>query len=210
LPRLAAATVEDNERVGRESVRVVAFVMTPATLVLLIVLGPFLLLWLGQATGAAATPVAFVLMAGIWANCLAAIALTSMVARGRPDLLAKIYLFEIVPYLLVLGGALYFFGIVGAALAWSLRCATDAVLLLYFMKLDAPTRRHLAFHFAVVIGGSGLAFGLLDQPVARIAALSALICCVAIVLVRNVPASLIALLDQASTRLIEPIKAKYR
>jgi O-antigen/teichoic acid export membrane protein len=64
----------------------------------------------------------------LW-NCFAFVPLALLQGIGRPDLPAKFYLLELPLYV----GAAWFLipklGIAGAALAWALRVALDAVLL---------------------------------------------------------------------------------
>ena len=66
---------------------------------------------------------------GLWFNRQAYIPASRLQAQGRPDLLAKCHLAEIVPYLAVLAIALHAWGALGAAIAWSLRVMVDAIVL---------------------------------------------------------------------------------
>jgi O-antigen/teichoic acid export membrane protein len=61
--------------------------------------------------------------------------------QGRPDLVAKIHLCEILPYLLCLIFLMNSYGIVGAALAWSLRATVDFFLLWWFARIPLQRLR---------------------------------------------------------------------
>lgn len=131
FPRMSSvATVADAERLGRLALAWLSFVMTPVSFACLVVIEPFLRLWIGTAFANEAAQTAHVLVIGVWANALARIPFTSLLSRGRPDLIAKIHLAEIVPYLLLLYLSLTSFGIVGAAIAWTTRVLVDGVALM--------------------------------------------------------------------------------
>jgi O-antigen/teichoic acid export membrane protein len=129
FPRFAEAGAEKARSMSREGIEILAFILTPLTLGLLTVAGPFLHLWLGPTTGAAAAPVACILLFGFWSNGLARIAAAELQALGRPRVLATVHLAELVPYALLLYVSMRWFGIAGAAFAWSARCAVDTVIL---------------------------------------------------------------------------------
>jgi hypothetical protein len=50
-------------------------------------------------------------------------------ANNRPDLTAKFHALELLPFLGILWFGIQWFGLIGAALAWTLRVVADAVLL---------------------------------------------------------------------------------
>ena len=62
-------------------------------------------------------------------NSLAFVPAAHLNAINRPDLPAKFHAFELVPFLLVLWFGLHFYGLLGAAWAWTLRVTIDAILL---------------------------------------------------------------------------------
>jgi O-antigen/teichoic acid export membrane protein len=95
----------------------------------LLVMKPFLGLWLGQSLADSAAPVGQILLLGLWPNMLAFIPFGFLQSRGRPDLPAKFHVAELFAY----APGLYFltrhFGAAGAAWAWDARTLADAVLL---------------------------------------------------------------------------------
>jgi len=64
-------------------------------------------------------------------------------AQGRPDLVAKFHLLELLPFIALLWWSLHRFGLLGAAGAWSLRVTADAVLLFRFSPLGISSLRVL-------------------------------------------------------------------
>jgi len=85
--------------------------------------------WLGAEFRMAATGAAQWLALGVMLNVLGRPALTTLQSRGRPDLVAKTHLAELVPYLFLLWYCTTTFGIVGTAAAWSLRLLLDTLIL---------------------------------------------------------------------------------
>lgn len=65
--------------------------------------------------------------------------------EGRPDLCAKLHLLELPLYALIAWGLITRFGIEGSAVAWVLRVAFDALVLLGIARKWAP-----GFHFKPV------------------------------------------------------------
>lgn len=95
---------------------------------------PFMDLWMGREFSSVATPVLELLFLGAWINGIAFIPYSLLQGQGRPDLVAKLHTWEVVPYAALLYFALGKFGLFGAALVWNVRVAVDAVLLMKLAK----------------------------------------------------------------------------
>jgi O-antigen/teichoic acid export membrane protein len=93
------------------------------------ILSPLLSWWLGNSLAASVMQVAPILLVGTWFNGLAIIPYSLIQGQGRPDLVAKIHLIELLPYVCLLLVAIHWFGIVGVALTWSIRSTIDLALL---------------------------------------------------------------------------------
>ena len=99
-------------------------------MVLLAWMGPWLLAcWVGADLAAASTPIWRWLAVGVLVNGLAHLPFAMLQGAGRTDVIAKIHLFELLPYMAGLWWALSHYGAVGAAVLWSLRVSVDAGLL---------------------------------------------------------------------------------
>jgi O-antigen/teichoic acid export membrane protein len=72
-----------------------------------------------------------ILMFGVWINGLACVPYYLLQARNRPDVAAKLHAIETVPFLVTLLLGTHFFGLIGAAVSWSLRMLIDAILLFH-------------------------------------------------------------------------------
>jgi O-antigen/teichoic acid export membrane protein len=129
FPQLSRRGGAESARLADEAVTALAAVMTPLVVGGIIALPIFMRLWVGESFAAHAAPVGMILLLGIWVNGLAYIPYNHLQARNRPDLTAKFHVLELVPFLAVLWCGLHFFGLIGAASAWSLRVTADAVLL---------------------------------------------------------------------------------
>lgn len=114
---------------ARGALELLVVTWTPVIVVAMLLMHLGLRLWVGQRIGAAAAPVGVVLLAGMWANGLAVIPYFHSYSQSRPDLVAKIHLVEVLPFLAVLWLSLRIWGMFGAALAWDLRVVVDAILL---------------------------------------------------------------------------------
>lgn len=148
LPRIAALPSEDEVRVLQsKSLNWLNGLLTPLTVVAIALAAPFFRVWVGPNIGSIASPVAAILLVGGWVHGIGHIPSTVAVARNRPDLLTKLLLAYLVPYLALLYFAIRHFGIVGAATAWTIRAAFDPVLFLYIH----PRRSDL---LAVVLSGA--------------------------------------------------------
>lgn len=129
FPRLAAAPPEEEVRLAQEGLRTLLTVMTPMVVAGLLLIEPFLAWWITPAFAEQSASVGHVLLVGFWANSLAIIPYAQLQARGRPDLVAKCHLGEVLPYFCLLYVGLNTLGMAGAALAFSARAAADFALL---------------------------------------------------------------------------------
>jgi O-antigen/teichoic acid export membrane protein len=97
------------------------------------VLEPAFLLWLGP-LGKDVAQVGAIMLPGVFFNALAAPYATSLMAQNRPRALALAYAVQIPLFLALLGAGMVHWGLPGAALAWSMRCALDWLLLLWISR----------------------------------------------------------------------------
>lgn len=129
FPRLAIAARDEEVRISNESFRTVLCIMTPLLTVGIMLIEPFLSWWINVAFAREAGLVGRILLLGYWAYALQTIPYVQLQAKGRPDLVAKCILVELPPYFFMLYVGLDKFGIVGAAMAFSVRILADFVLL---------------------------------------------------------------------------------
>lgn len=162
FPRLAANQTDDERRaLGREAVTVLVLVLSPLVAVAILLIGPFLAWWISSEMAAAATRAAQVLFLGFWINSLALVPYNQLQAQGRPDLVAKCHLLELLPYLVLLYAALQQFGLMGAAIVFCVRAAVDFLLLAgfagglkHYLKVMAVPACSLILIFCVGLTGA--------------------------------------------------------
>ena len=124
------------------SVWTLAALMAGPTIVLVVFAAPLLDLWLGPAFAAESAPALRLLALGVFVNGLAHVPYSYLQGIGRPDLPTKFLLLELPLYAVAAWLLVGRFGVTGAAAAWTLRVALDAVLV--FGAAYRPTPRLMA------------------------------------------------------------------
>jgi O-antigen/teichoic acid export membrane protein len=125
-------------RLVEGGVRYVFIALFPITLFLIAFAPEILRVWLGNDFAMNSTAVVRWLAIAIFINSLAQIPSAHVQSAGRPDLTAKLHLFELPLYLVLLFSLVKTMGIRGAAIAWLLRAAIDSVLLFFFSRRLLP------------------------------------------------------------------------
>ena len=116
----------------RQSSKLLALALTLVLVPVVALATDLLRLWLGQQFALQAASVLKILCVGVLINAVAFVPYGLIQGVGRPDLTAKLHLTELVIYVPLLWLLLHLFGIVGAAIAWTLRATLDASLLFIF------------------------------------------------------------------------------
>jgi O-antigen/teichoic acid export membrane protein len=111
-------------------------------------------LWLGAEFSAHSARIAQILAVGVFLCALAGIPLTLLQSAGKPRQPALLHIVELCIYVPCLWLVASHFGIVGAALLWTVRIAADAVALFAFaQRIVIVPRRDVVVSLAAV-GGS--------------------------------------------------------
>lgn len=163
FPAMAAAHSGGQNRfieLYATSANVIFWTMLPLTAMVFLLAPEGLLLWLGSDFMYAATSVVHWLAAGWMINTMARPAFTVLQSTGRPDLVAKAHLVELIPYLGLLWSLANTFGISGVAAAWTLRATADTIILNVIVARTLPKLRPIVLRcFRYLIATLG-AFGL--------------------------------------------------
>lgn len=93
--------------------------------------GWILTVWLGESFGGDASLILKILLVGFFFNALAQIPFAQIQAYGKSRVTAIIHLIELVPYLIVLFYLVQLYGLIGAAIAWSIRVIVDYIVLVW-------------------------------------------------------------------------------
>jgi O-antigen/teichoic acid export membrane protein len=144
------------------SVRYLAAIMIPLILGFFLFAPEVVSLWLGKEFAMHSVAIFQVLAFGLFFNSLAQIPTTLLHAIGRPDITAKFHIIEL-PVALVLNLLLIpWIGIIGAAIAWSIRVTLDAILLFVAAKYQmaclpgiaqyVPVKRKFLFEALLLLG----------------------------------------------------------
>jgi O-antigen/teichoic acid export membrane protein len=129
FPRFAAASRHEEQRLAQQGLRTLVVVMTPLVAAGILFIEPFLAWWITPEFADQSAAIGQVILLGFWVNSFAIIPFAQLQARGRPDLVAKCHLGEVLPYFGLLYLGLSTLGMIGAALAFSLRALVDFALL---------------------------------------------------------------------------------
>ena len=134
----------DRHRISRNALLAMAAASLPACAVLAGLAGPLLALWMGPSFAVGAAPLAAIIAVGLFANCCAQAPFAWIQAAGRADVTGKLHLLQLPIYAVLLVALTWQLGVVGTAIAWSLRALTDWALLFIASSRLFP---------AVVLGG---------------------------------------------------------
>jgi O-antigen/teichoic acid export membrane protein len=131
---LAKETNEEFRLLFHRVMRLNIIAFLPILALLFVVAKPFFTLWAGEDFGRESTVPFYILLGGLFFNLLAYVPHGAITASGRSDVHARLYWSELVPFILITLFLVSSFGILGAALAWSLRVVIDAAIYIWLAK----------------------------------------------------------------------------
>lgn len=169
FPRFASLERAESAKQGAEALHLLLLAaMVMATLAMALI-SPFFKVWLGAEIATKSAPVTVVLLIGFWANAAAQSAFTHLQAKARPDLPAKAHLVELLPYIALFYLLTIKFGLLGSAIAWSLRALFDFAILQTIDNLNRRLLRLIGITCGVVMTGAIVQF-VIDDPWIRLCA----------------------------------------
>jgi len=132
--------------------------------------------WISQEFSIEASPALRILSIGVLVNCLAQIYQTYLLGRGCAFWMARMHIFELFLFLPLLYVSIHYFGIEGAAWAWTLRIIVDSIVMAFLLdKLNLPTSKHW-WALAFSIGAAFFVFSFSAVDVySKLAVLSILV-----------------------------------
>lgn len=130
-PQMTILKNAELRQLGDQSLWWLLRATTPLAIGAILLAGPGLSLWVGEYIADQATLVLQLLAVGVWLNVLAQVPQTLLQATGNADAVARLQLAELPCYLVLVGVLMQAYGLVGVALAWVLRSALDALLLVW-------------------------------------------------------------------------------
>lgn len=130
----AAADREPLRRLYTRMLRANLLWTPPLSLLLCVIAKPFLTLWAGPDYGRESVLPFYILVVGFGLNIIAYVPHTLLMSLGRSDIIARIHVAQLLPYLACAAALTYTFGVVGAAFGWSLRVLADTALFLWQVR----------------------------------------------------------------------------
>lgn len=110
-------------------IRLALIVLAPSVAFFLITAKPFFTWWASsEASGMESSRIFYVLLLGLVFNVPAYLPYAVLMASGRTDIFAKLFLIELVPYIALIVLLTIWYGAAGAAAAWSIRAIIEAVI----------------------------------------------------------------------------------
>lgn len=163
FPAFAAVLTQDQAHAARLFAKTVNYIflsLFPLILIVVTFAHEGLEFWLGDEFAGNSGLVLQLLAVGVFINSLAQVPFGLVQSAGRPDLTAKLHLIELPFYLLLLWWMLDTYGIAGAAIAWVLRMAADAVLLFVLANRLLSTQSPFTLRPMLMAGVALLTIGL--------------------------------------------------
>jgi O-antigen/teichoic acid export membrane protein len=163
FPAFAAVLGQDPAQAARLFVRTVNYIflsLFPVIIIIVTFAHEGLALWLGAEFADNSSLVLRLLAVGVFINSHAQVPFGLVQGAGRPDLTAKLHLIELLVYLLLLWWLLDAYGITGAAIAWVLRMAADAIFLFVMAHRLMSTRSPFTLRSILISGISLFTIGL--------------------------------------------------
>lgn len=138
---------EYTSKLFSKSVKYIFIILFPIVLIISIFAKEGLDIWLGPNFADSSTLVLQLFAIGIFLNSLAFFPFTYLQSIGRPDITAKIHLFELPLYLIFMWYFIPKLGITGAALVWLIRIFIDTSLLFLFTHKVFRKKTKIKFRF---------------------------------------------------------------
>jgi O-antigen/teichoic acid export membrane protein len=149
-------TLSDSDRLATLISRgsnFILMIMFPGVLLVVVLAPESLNVWLGRDFSEHGAVVMQWLAAGILVNSLAHLPFALIQSAHRPDLTAKLSLFELPLYFLLLFWLVHRLGLEGVAIAWTIRLSSEAVALWLFAQALVPRIRSLvSYNFQLLVG----------------------------------------------------------
>jgi O-antigen/teichoic acid export membrane protein len=212
FPRMSHLDAMSARALASRSAIALAYLFAAVCAAGIMFIGAFLDLWVGPAFAAESVHVGQILLIGAWVNGIAFIPFGLLQAQGRPDVIAKLHAIQFIPCLLLFFAMTKLLSLEGAAIAWTLRVAFDALLLFVLAGLPVQVVARLILPGVPLVGFWALArvhaVGLWPEA-AWAAAAAMTVCALGLALEPGLRGPCGSLLARASPRLLGPGAKSY-
>lgn len=154
FPAFSSVLQQDRDRAVRlfgRGINLIFLSLFPFILIIVTFSGEGLKLWLGAEFAINSTIVLQLLGVGVFINSLTHVPVGLTQGAGRPDLVAKTHVAELPFYVFILWWLLGKYGIVGVAIAWTVRVTADFVIFFSISSRLLPDAAKMIQRFAVKI-----------------------------------------------------------
>lgn len=158
FPRFAVADHAEGRQLGMRAISMLAAAMTPIYLISVLLVEPFFQLWIGSEFALGANITAQFLLIGFCFYGFSFVPYVMVQARGRPDVIAKFNLLELIPYLCLLFLGLGVWGLPGAAFAYGIRTSADCIMLMFFAGILPQSAELLRMPLVLLLAAIAVAF----------------------------------------------------
>ncbi|BDR38651.1 flippase [Escherichia coli] len=135
FPKLSSAKNDNEKKVNLKlSYILLSAVCGPIVLICFLFSEHILALWLGENFKGLPSLILRILLIGFLFNCFAQIPFTLIQAAGKSKVTASLHMSELFPYLILLFVFVKYYGIIGAAIAWTSRMIVDSLILFYLSQ----------------------------------------------------------------------------
>jgi O-antigen/teichoic acid export membrane protein len=138
FPRLAALIRSDQfeaRRLYRKAITIVTVTLLPVCLVIALGSKIGLKLWLGEVFAEQSWAIVCVMALGLLLNGIASVPFAAIQATGDARKTAYLHMFELIIYVPILYASMKFLGLIGAAIAWTVRVTLDLIFLLIYARI---------------------------------------------------------------------------
>lgn len=151
FPRMADETPLNAKNTSLKTLSAIISLTTPIVIFCIYMLGEFLEIWISSEFSDHACLTAQIFFVGFWVNSIARVPFAKLQAEKKPDIVAKCHLAELLPYLVLLYFGLTYFGLPGAAFAFTLRASADCLLLLYYASILTDSFLEIAMQGVLIL-----------------------------------------------------------
>ena len=130
----AGISLTQQTLVYTKALKHLALIITPFAASIIVFAPDFLRLWVGESFAHRSAPVLQIMAVGFAAGSLAVVSYALIQGVGRADITAKFHLLEVPIFVVSLWYGVHYLGIIGAAIAWTVRVVLDFLLLTFYVQ----------------------------------------------------------------------------
>jgi O-antigen/teichoic acid export membrane protein len=140
LPRLSTPS-DDRHLLAIHSLQALTVLLTPVTIIIILLLTPFLKIWIGPDIAAKVNTISHLFLLGIWLNSIGHVPATLLIGLGKPSTVARIHVTEVLPFIALVYWGAASFGVIGVVLVWVIRTIIDTAILCHFAEIAYAATR---------------------------------------------------------------------